>query len=204
MTPTLRILIAEDVDLVAEAFAALLSIEPDLEVLGRVNRGDLVVEAAMRLRPDVALVDVDMPGRDGIQVTADLRAAGAGCKVLLLTALPGSGHIPRALSAGANGYLVKSTTGSRLVEAIRTVASGGTAIDPQLAAAALRAGANPLTDRELELLRLVSTGASTASMAATMFLTTGTVRNYLSNAMAKMNAATRADAVARAREAGWM
>jgi two-component system response regulator DesR len=90
------------------------------------------------------------------------------------------------------------------VEAIRTVASGGTAIDPQLAAAALRAGANPLTDRELELLRLVSTGASTASMAATMFLTTGTVRNYLSNAMAKMNAATRADAVARAREAGWM
>ncbi|MDQ1124243.1 response regulator transcription factor [Microbacterium trichothecenolyticum] len=204
MSSVLRVFIAEDIDLVAEAFEVLLSIEPDIEVVGRVNRGDLVVEAVLRLRPDVAVLDVDMPGLTGIEASASLRAAGVDCKILLLTALPGSGHIPRALAAGANGYLVKSTTGARLIEAVHTVAAGGTAIDPQLAADALRSGASPLTEREVELLKLVGQGFATEIIAERMFLTKGTVRNYLSNAMTKLGAATRAEAVARARERGWL
>lgn len=200
----MRILIAEDIDLVAEAFEVLLGIEPDFEIVGRVTRGDLVVDAALRLRPDVALLDVDMPGRTGIEATADLRAAGCICAILLLTALPGHGHVPRALTAGANGYLVKSTTGARLTEAIRVVASGGTAIDPQLAAEALRAGANPLTEREIELLHRVEAGERTAAIAAAMHLSSGTVRNYLSNAMAKLHTRTRAGAAAKARADGWL
>lgn len=182
----------------------LLGIEPDLEVVGRVNRGDLVVEAALRLLPDVAVLDVDMPGRTGIEATADLRAAGSDCKILLLTALPGSGHIPRALAAGANGYLVKSTTGSRLIEAIHTVAAGGTPIDPELAADALRGGASPLTPKETELLTLVGQGLRTDDIATRLSLTTGTVRNYLSNTMTKLGVTTRADAVTTAREHGWL
>ncbi|AJM77742.1 response regulator transcription factor [Rathayibacter toxicus] len=200
----LRILLAEDIDLVAEAFQVLLEIEPDFEIVARVNRGDLVVAAALRHRPDVALLDVDMPGRNGIEATADLRAANVSCGILLLTALPGYGHVPRALSAGANGYLVKSTTGAQLARAIRTIASGGTAIDSQLAAQALRAGANPLTEREVELLRLVESGARTTAIAAAMHLTPGTVRNYLSNAITKLHATTRAEAVAAGRTAGWL
>ncbi|AZZ55139.1 response regulator [Rathayibacter iranicus] len=201
---TLRILIAEDIDLVAEAFEVLLGIEPDFEIVGRVTRGDLVVEAALRVRPDVALLDVDMPGRTGIEATADLRSAGVDCAILLLTALPGHGHVPKALRAGADGYVVKSTTGSRLTEAIRAVAAGGTAIDPQLAAEALRAGANPLTEREIELLRHVAAGRRTAAIAIAMHLTQGTVRNYLSNAMTKLHATTRSEAVSSARTAGWL
>lgn len=125
--PHLRILIAEDVDLVAEAFEALLGTEPTFEVVGRVSRGDEVAEAVRRLKPDVAVLDVDMPGATGIEAAAQIK----DCKVLLLTALEGPGHMHKALAAGANGYILKSTTGTRLVEAIRTVAAGGTAIDPE-------------------------------------------------------------------------
>ncbi|RNI21118.1 response regulator [Flexivirga caeni] len=200
----ITILIAEDVDLVAEAFEVLLSIEDDLEVVGRVDRGDAVLEAVGRLRPQVAILDVDMPGATGLEATAQLRDAGSDVKILLLTALPGSGHIPRALAAGANGYLVKSTTGQRLVEAIHVIVEGGTAIDPQLAADALRKGPTPLTERETELLTLVAKGVGTDDLADQLFLSKGTVRNYLSSAMAKLQASNRTEAVAKAKEQGWI
>ncbi len=197
---TLRILIAEDVDLVAEAFEALLSTEPGFEVVGRVGRGDEVAAAVERLAPDVAVLDVDMPGMSGIEAAEGL----TGCGVLLLTALEGPGHLHRALAAGANGYLLKSATGRRLVEAIRTVAAGGTAIDPDLAAEALRRGTSPLTAREVDILRLVGEGRSTDDIAGALFLSRGTVRNYLSNAMVKLDARSRAEAFALAERRGWL
>lgn len=200
----MRILIAEDIDLVAEAFEVLLGLEADLNVVARVGRGDEVVEAVERYRIDVALLDIDMPGCSGIEATAALRAAGSTCKVLLLTALPGSGHVPRALSAGANGYLAKTTSMTRLIEAIRAVAAGGTVVDPQLAAEALLAGGSPITEREAEALSYVADGASTNEIAEAMFLTKGTVRNYLSSAMSKLEANTRIEAAAKAHAQGWI
>ena len=204
MSGHLRILIAEDIELVAEAFQALLETEPDFEVVARVGRGDEVLEAARRTHPDIALLDVDMPGATGIEATAQLAAAQPECKVLLLTSLPGSGHIPKALAAGASGYVVKSMSATQLIDSIRSVASGRTVIDPQLAADALRSGPSPLTSREVQLLQLVEQGLATESIAHSMFLTRGTVRNYLSTIMTKMDVTTRAQAVAAARGNGWL
>jgi two-component system, NarL family, response regulator DesR len=202
MSRTLRLLIAEDVDLVAAAFEALLTTEPGFEVVGRVSRGDEVAMAVAELNPDVAILDVDMPGASGIEAAAEIR--DHPCKVLLLTALEGPGHLQRALAAGANGYLLKSTTGTGLVNAIRTVADGGTAMDPGLAVAALRDGPCPLTGREAAILRLVGQGLSTQEIAGELFLSGGTVRNYLSNAMVKLDARTRTDAFATAESKGWL
>lgn len=202
MPEPLRLLIAEDVDLVGEAFEALLAAEAGIEVVARVTRGDQVLRAAQAHRPDVALLDIDMPGKTGIQACAELTAALPECKVMLLTALPGSGHLPRALDAGASGYLVKSMTARQLIDGIRSVAAGGTVIDPTLAADALRAGPNPLTDREREILRLVDQGVPTSHIAEELFLSTGTVRNYLSNAMTKLDAVSRIEAVRTARQRG--
>lgn len=204
MNDPLRILIAEDIDLVAEAFQALLETEPGFEVVARVGRGDQVLEAARRTSPDIALLDVDMPGATGIEATAQLAQSHPQCRVLLLTSLPGSGHIPKALAAGASGYVVKSMTAAQLIDAIRAVASGRTVIDPQLAADALRSGPSPLTNREVQLLELVEQGEATESIARTMFLTKGTVRNYLSTIMTKLDVTTRAQAVATARGNGWL
>ncbi len=201
---SLRILIAEDIDLVAEAFEVLLSTEPTFEVVARVCKGSDVVDAVRLHQPDVAVVDVDMPGMTGIEAAAALTANKSPCRVLLLTALPGSGHLHSALAAGASGYLLKSTTGARLIEAIRSVALGRTVIDPELAADALRIGPNPLTDRERDILRLLDDGHSTDDIAAHLFLSRGTVRNYLSSAMAKLNASGRIEAIHAARTNGWI
>lgn len=201
---TVRILIAEDVDLVGEAFEALLDVEPSFIVVGRVTRGDQVLSAVEAKQPDVVLMDVDMPGLDGITATSHIIAAGHACRVLLLTALPGSGHLHRALDAGAHGYLVKSTTGARLHQAVRDVAAGGTVIDPEIAAEAMRVGPSPLTPREAQVLRLAESGRSTEAIARVMFLSTGTVRNYLSSAMTKLDATNRAEAVVTARDMGWL
>lgn len=200
----MRILIAEDVDLVAEAFEALLNSEPDFEVVGRVTRGDLVADAVAELSPDVAVLDVDMPGRTGIEAAQEIGERALDCRVLLLTALEGSGHLHKALAAGADGYVLKSTTGERLIEAIRTVANGGTAIDPDLAAEALRSGPSPLTDQETKVLTMVGQGMSTEQVAVETFLTIGTVRNYLSYAMSKLGARSRAEAFVIAQRKGWL
>lgn len=200
----LRILIAEDVGLIAEAFQALLETEPGLEVVGRFGRGDQILDAVTALRPDVAVLDVDLPGMTGIEAAAAIRDESPWCKVLLLTALEGSGHLHRALTAGASGYLVKSTTADRLIEGIRTAAAGGTVIDRELAAEAVRLGPNPLTAREVECLRLVGRFMTTEEIADELYLSAGTVRNYLSRAMTKLGAQSRAAAYQRASAQGWL
>lgn len=202
MDEPLRIMIAEDVTIVSEAFEALLSTEAGYEVVARVDRGDEVVRTALSYRPDVALLDIDMPGATGIEACAQLTAVLPQCKVLLLTALPGSGHLPRALEAGASGYLVKSATAKQLIDGIQAVAEGRTVIDPEIAADALRSGPNPLTDRECDILRLVDRGLPTADIAEELFLSKGTVRNYLSNAMTKLDALSRTEAVGKAKSRG--
>ncbi len=200
----LRILIAEDVDLVAEAFEALLATEPGFTVVARVGRGDLVAAAVQQHAPDVAILDVEMPGLTGIEAAAEVARVDPSCRTLLLTALEGSGHLHRAIAAGASGYVLKTTTAARLIEAVRTVAAGGTVIDPELAADALRTGPSPLTDRETEILALASEGLTTERIAGRLFLSRGTVRNYLSSAMSKLGATTRAEACVKAGRQGWL
>ncbi|WP_018157124.1 response regulator [Demetria terragena] len=202
MDEPLRLLIAEDIDLVGEAFEALLATEAGFQIVKRVVRGDAVLKAALAYRPDVALLDIDMPGMTGIEACAELTAAMPECKVILLTALPGSGHLPRALDAGASGYLVKSMSAKQLIDGINSVATGGTVIDPTLAAEALRSGPSPLTSRECDILRLVDQGVPTSQISEELFLSTGTVRNYLSNAMTKLDAVSRVEAVKTAKQRG--
>ena len=201
---TTRILLAEDIKLVAEAFEALLSVEPEFEVVARVARGDDLVTSATRLFPDVILADIDMPGMTGIEATRMLRDKGYRGRIILLTALPGSGHLHAAMAAGADGYLRKSITAPSLINAIRAVCNGQSAIDPNVAAVAMRKGPSPLNDRETEILRLVADGSSTAQIASRLYLSKGTVRNYLSTAMSKLDADSRTAAVTRAREEGWL
>jgi two-component system response regulator DesR len=201
---TITVLLAEDVALLAEAFEVLLSTDPDIEVVGRVSRGDEVCDAVSRLRPDLVLMDIDMPGMSGIAATAALRAMNDRTPVLLLTALPGSGHVHDALAAGANGYLLKSTDAAHLFTGIKAVYSKHTVIDPALAAEALRAGPNPLRDRELDVLRLVDQGLSTKQIGERLFLSPGTLRNYLSSIITKLDANSRLEAIKSARENGWL
>ena len=201
---TTRILLAEDIKLVAEAFEALLSVEPEFEVVARGARGDDLVTSATRLFPDVILADIDMPGMTGIEATRMLRDKGYRGRIILLTALPGSGHLHAAMAAGADGYLLKSITAPSLINAIRAVCNGQSAIDPNVAAVAMRKGPSPLNDRETEILRLVADGSSTAQIASRLYLSKGTVRNYLSTAMSKLDADSRTAAVTRAREEGWL
>ena len=201
---TTRILLAEDIKLVAEAFEALLSVEPEFEVVARVARGEDLVTSATRLFPDVILADIDMPGMTGIEATRMLRDKGYRGRIILLTALPGSGHLHAAMAAGADGYLLKSITAPSLINAIRAVCNGQSAIDPNVAAVAMRKGPSPLNDRETEILRLVADGSSTAQIASRLYLSKGTVRNYLSTAMSKLDADSRTAAVTRAREEGWL
>lgn len=198
----IRLLIAEDLDLVAEALESLLGTEPGFEVVARVTRGDQVVPAALRHLPDVALLDVVMPGATGIEACARLRAALPTCRVILLTSPPRSGHLAAALAVGASGYLVKTLSARRLVDAIRTVAAGGLALDQAVAAEALATGPNPLTERECEILRLVDRGVATSRIAEELFLSPGTVRNYLSSSMTKLHASTRIEAARIARTRG--
>ncbi|MSS44625.1 response regulator transcription factor [Cutibacterium sp. WCA-380-WT-3A] len=201
---TTRILIAEDIELVAEAFQALLSIEPEFEVVGRVSRGDELVTCATRLMPDLILADIDMPGATGIEATKTLRSMGYKGHIILLTALPGSGHLHAALAAGADGYLLKAMTGASLMNAIRAVQNGHTAIDPDIAATAMRKGPSPLTQRETEILKMVAAGFSTAQIADQMYLSKGTVRNYLSMVMSKLEVDSRTAAVTKAQHEGWL
>ncbi|MGL4176037.1 MAG: response regulator transcription factor [Dermatophilaceae bacterium] len=198
----IRLLIAEDLDLVAEAFESLLGTEPGLEVVARVTRGDQVLTAALEHHPDVALIDVVMPGATGIDACAQVRTALPTCRVILLTSLPRIGHLSAALAAGASGYLVKTLSARQLVDSIRGVAAGGLAIDPAVAAEALTTGPNPLTDRERDILRLVDQGLPTNQIADELFLSPGTVRNYLSSSMTKLDASTRVEAARTARTRG--
>lgn len=200
----IRLLIADDQALVRGALAALLGLEPDIEVVAEVGRGDEVVEAALREQPDVAMLDVEMPGIDGIAVAALLRAALPTCRVLMVTTFGRPGYLRRAMQAGANGFVVKDTPARQLADAVRTVASGGRVVDPTLAAETIMSGDSPLTERETDVLCAARAGGTIADIARTLHLSDGTVRNYLSSAIGKTNARTRAEAILIAEERGWL
>jgi two-component system response regulator DesR len=200
----IRILLADDQQLVRGALAALLDLEPDLEVVAEAGRGDEVVEAARRARPDVALLDVEMPGMDGLTATAALRAALPGCRVLVVTTFGRPGYLRRAMEAGASGFVVKDTPARQLADAVRRVHAGLRVVDPSLAAETLAAGESPLTPRETEVLRAARDGGTVADLAADLRLSEGTVRNHLSAAIGKTGARTRAEAVRLAEERGWL
>ncbi|SEM62869.1 response regulator transcription factor [Nonomuraea pusilla] len=201
----IRLLLAEDQHVVRGALAALLSLEEDLDVVAAVESGDAVVPAAVRHRPDVAVLDIDMPGTlDGLAAAAELRTRLPGCRTLMLTGYGRPGHLRRALGAGVDGFLLKTAPPDELVAAIRTVAGGGRVLDPSLAVAAWDLADNPLTAREADVLRLVADGVDVTEIAGRLFLSAGTVRNYLTTIVAKLNARNRVDAVRVARDAGWI
>jgi two-component system response regulator DesR len=200
----IRLVLADDQALVRGALAALLALEPDLEVVGEVGRGDEVVDAAVRGQADVALLDVEMPGMDGIAATAALRRALPSCRVLVVTTFGRPGYLRRAVEAGASGFVVKDTPARQLAEAVRRVHAGLRVLDPALAEESLVSGASPLTARETEVLRAARDGGTVADVAAVLHLSEGTVRNHLSAAIGKTGARTRAEAVKLAEDRGWL
>ena len=201
---TIRLLLADDQALVRGALAALLSLESDLEVAAEVDRGDLVVPTALEVRPDVAVLDIEMPGLDGIAATAALREALPTCRVLVVTTFGRPGYLRRAMEAGASGFLVKDAPAEQLADAIRRVHAGLRVVDPALAAETLASGESPLTGRERDVLVAARDGGTVADIARLLVLSDGTVRNYLSSAMGKTGARTRAEAVLVAERRGWL
>ncbi|MGR6972511.1 response regulator [Streptomyces cynarae] len=204
MSRTIKVLLAEDQSMVREALAALLGLEEDIEVVAQVARGDEVLAAARAHEVDVALLDIEMPGATGIEAAAQLQRELPALKVVVLTTFGRPGYLRSAMEAGAAAFLVKDAPASQLAEAVRKVLAGERVIDPTLAAAALADGANPLTEREREILRAAANGATNAELAATLHLSQGTVRNYLSTAIQKLAVRNRAEAVRMAREKGWL
>jgi two-component system response regulator DesR len=200
----IRVLIAEDQAMIRGALASLLALEGDIEVVVEVDRGDEVVAAAMRARPDVALLDIEMPGLDGITVAGVLARDVPETRSLILTTFGRPGYLRRALAEGANGFLHKDAPATELAAAIRTVAGGGTVVDAKLAAAAITAGESPLTPREHEVLAASASHDTAAGIATTLFLSEGTVRNYLSTAIRKLGARNRHEAVEIAEQKGWL
>ncbi|MFB7995043.1 response regulator [Streptomyces sp. NPDC056002] len=204
MSAQIKVLLAEDQSMVREALAALLGLEPDIEVVAQVARGDEVLEAARAHSPDVALLDIEMPGMTGIEAAAQLSEHLPALKVVVLTTFGRPGYLRTAMESGADAFLVKDAPAAQLAEAVRKVLAGERVIDPTLAAAALAGGANPLTDREREILRAAADGSTNAELAAALHLSQGTVRNYLSTAIQKLAVRNRAEAVRIAREKGWL
>jgi two-component system response regulator DesR len=200
----IRVLVAEDQTLVRGALVALLAREADIEIVAEVASGDAVLPAALETLPDVALLDIEMPGMSGIEAAGDLHAKLPGCKVLILTTFGRPGYLRRAMEQGAVGFMVKDAPAAQLALAIRRVVAGERVVDPLLAASALSEGDNPLSDRERAVLQYVRQGATNAEIAATLVLTEGTVRNYLSTAMQKLHATTRVEAAVRAEQKGWL
>jgi two-component system response regulator DesR len=200
----IRILIADDQALVRGALSALLGLEPDIEVAAEVGRGDEVVAAAVEHGVEVALLDVEMPGLDGISAAAALHARLPGCRILMVTTFGRPGYLRRAMQAGASGFMVKDTPARQLAEAVRKVAAGLRVVDPLLAAETLASGESPLTGRETDVLRAAARGGTIADIARATLLSEGTVRNYLSSAMGKTEARTRAEAVRIAENNGWL
>jgi two-component system response regulator DesR len=200
----IRLLLADDQALVRGALAALLDLESDLEVVAEVSRGDQVVSAAVEHRADVALLDIEMPGLDGISATATLRRTLPSCRVLVVTTFGRPGYLRRAMEAGASGFVVKDTPARQLAEAVRRVHAGLRVLDPALAEESLVSGASPLTARETEVLRAARGGDTVADLASDLHLSEGTVRNHLSSAIGKTGARNRAEAVRVAEERGWL
>ncbi len=201
---TIRLLLADDQALVRGALAALLSLETDFEVVTQVGAGDQVVPAALEHMPDVALLDVEMPGMDGIAATAFLRSAAPNVRVLIVTTFGRPGYVRRALEAGALGFIVKDTPSAQLADAVRRVHAGLRVLDPTLAVDSMMTGQSPLTMREADVLRAARSGSTVSVIARLMFLSPGTVRNHLSSAIGKTGAKTSGEAVRVAEGNGWL
>jgi two-component system, NarL family, response regulator DesR len=200
----IRVLLAEDQGMVRGALASLLGLEPDIEVVAQVARGDEVLEAARSVTPDVALLDIEMPGATGLEALAQLRDAMPDCRILILTTFGRPGYLRRAMETGASGFLLKDAPAQELASAIRRAVAGERVVDPGLAAAALSEGESPLTAREHEVLAASKNYATVADIAGALYLSPGTVRNHLSSVMQKLNARNRAEALKLAEEKGWI
>jgi len=200
----IRVLLDEDQAMVRGALAALLSREPDIEVVAEVARGDEVVEAAQAAQPDVALLDIEMPGGGGLAAAAALRKVLPSCRTVILTTFGRSGYLQRAMESGAVGFLLKDAPAAELALALRRVMAGERVVDPDLALSALSEGRNSLTPREREVLSASLFGASLAEIAAQLVLSEGTVRNHLSTAMQKLGAQNRVEAARLAEQKGWL
>ncbi|MFC7533108.1 response regulator [Actinoplanes sp. GCM10030250] len=200
----IRLLLADDQALVRGAMAALLDLEPDLSVVAEVGRGDEVLAAARAHQPDVALLDVQMPGLDGITAARQLRDEVPQCRVLMVTTFGRAGYLRQAMAAGAGGFVVKDTPARQLADAVRRVHQGLRVVDPALAAQSLAHGDSPLTERESDVLRAAQDGGTVADIARELRLSEGTIRNHLSAAIGKTGARTRAEAVRLAVDNGWL
>ncbi|GHJ53078.1 DNA-binding response regulator [Nonomuraea sp. TT08I-71] len=200
----IRLLVAEDMPILRKALVALLSLEPDFEVVAEVERGDEILPRALAVQPDVALLDIDLPGSDGLSAAHQLHQEVPDCKTIVLTGLSQPGNLLRALTAHVRGFIVKDAPADTLIDGIRRVAAGQRVIDPDLVAAALETGASPLTPREADVLRAAAEGISTTEIGSRLFLSPATVRNYLSNAIAKTGASNRIGAIRTAHDAGWI
>lgn len=207
MTPAnrpIRILLADDQSLVRGALSAMLGLEPDIEVVAEVGSGDQVLDAVLEHRPDVALLDVEMPGIDGIAAAALVRDRCPETRVLIVTTFGRPGFLHRAMKSGASGFVVKDTPAAQLADAVRRVHAGLRVVDPSLATDSLVAGESPLTPRETDVLRAARGGSAIVGIAKSLFLSEGTVRNHLSAAIGKTGAANRSEAVAIAEGNGWL
>jgi two-component system, NarL family, response regulator DesR len=200
----IRVLLAEDQAMVRGALAALLALEGDIEVVAEVAQGDAVVPAALATHPDVALLDIEMPGGDGLAAATALRAAMPACRAVILTTFGRSGYLRRAMESGAVGFLLKDAPAADLAKALRRVVAGERVVDPELALAALTDGDNPLSGRERDVLSASLGGASVADIAAQLALAEGTVRNHLSTAIQKLGVHSRMKAARRAKQKGWL
>ncbi|MER6943811.1 response regulator transcription factor [Nonomuraea sp. NPDC000554] len=200
----IRILIADDEHLIREAIAGLLELEDDFDIVGQVASGDEALKTALRLRPDVALLDLQMPSPDGIEVARQLSSRLPECRSIIVTSHGRPGYLKSALSAGVRGFLPKTTSSRNLAQVIRKIAAGGRHVDPELAAEAIGAGDSPLTPREADVLALARDGAPVDEIAQRVSLSPGTVRNYLAAAIAKLGASNRHEAARIAAEHGWI
>ncbi|SDI95265.1 two component transcriptional regulator, LuxR family [Frankineae bacterium MT45] len=200
----IRLLVADDQGMIRAALVALLELEEDFTVVAQVGRGDEVVTAARNSAAEVALLDIEMPGLDGLAAAAALNHELPACRVLILTTFGRPGYLRRAMEAGALGFVVKDAPAEQLADAVRRVSRGERVVDPALAAATLAGGASPLTGRERDVLVAARDGATVADIAAKLFLSPGTVRNYLSAAIAKTDTRNRVEAVRRAEQRGWL
>lgn len=202
--PTIKILIADDQQLVREALGTLLSLQPDIELVGICGRGDEVLPLVQETKPDVVLLDIEMPGLSGIEVAHLLKIHKVASRSLIVTTFGRPGYLSRALEAGASGFVVKDTPAAQLAETIRKVHAGLRVVDPALVAESFSIGTSPLSTREREVLEASKGGASVLIVAKKLHLSQGTVRNHLSNAIAKLNAENRFDAAHRAEQNGWL
>jgi two-component system response regulator DesR len=200
----IRILVAEDVRILRDTLVAVLRLEDDLDVVAAVAAGDEIVPAALQHRPDVAVLDIDLPGVDGLTAAAELHRRLPECRTLILTGLGKPGTLRRAVAARVGGFMVKDAPAEQLIDAVRRVCAGERVVDPQLALAALEVADNPLSPREVEILKRHAAGASATEIAAELYLSYGTVRNYLASAVTKLDARNRVDAARIATEAGWL